>query len=63
VELLFVSQVCFFFLFLAVFAEESYEEKKVVKRGLLGLGYGYGHGLGYIPTVVSTPALSYTKVN
>ncbi|XP_021935431.1 glycine-rich protein-like [Zootermopsis nevadensis] len=55
--------VCVFLLVLGVFAEESHEQKKVDKRGLLGLGYGYGHSLGYIPTVVSTPAVSYSKVS
>jgi hypothetical protein len=58
-----VCQVCLSLLVLAVVAEESPEEKKVGKRGLVGLGYGYGHSLGYVPTVLSTPALSYTKVS
>jgi hypothetical protein len=48
---------------LCVLAEETSEQKKVDKRGLLGLGYGYGHGLSYVPTVVSSPAVSYTKVS
>jgi hypothetical protein len=42
---------------LTVSAEDSLQEKKVDKRGLLGLGYGYGHSLAYVP------ALSYTKVS
>jgi len=59
------SQVCFLLFILTVFAEEPYEQasKKVDKRGLLGLGYGYGHGLAYVPAVVSTPAVSYTKAS
>jgi hypothetical protein len=58
-----VWQACVFLLLLAVFAEETSEQKKVDKRGLLGLGYGYGHGLAYAPAVVSSPAVSYTKVS
>jgi hypothetical protein len=58
-----VCQVCLCLLVLAVVAEESSEEKKVGKRGLVGLGYGYGHSLAYVPTVLSSPALSYTKVS
>jgi hypothetical protein len=50
-------------LVLVALAEETSEQRKVDKRGLLGLGYGYGHGLSYVPAVVSTPALSYTKVS
>jgi hypothetical protein len=38
-------------------ADDSLEQKKVDKRGLLGLGYGYGHNLAYVP------AVSYTKVS
>jgi hypothetical protein len=49
-------QVCVVLLAIAASAEDSLEEKKVDKRGLLGLGYGYGHGLAY------APAVSYTKV-
>lgn len=56
---MFVWQACVFLLALAVFAEETPEQKKVDKRGLLGLGYG----LAYVPAVVSSPAVSYTKVS
>jgi hypothetical protein len=58
-----VCQACVFLLALAALAEETSEQKKVDKRGLLGLGYGYGTGLSYVPAVVSTPAVSYTKVS
>ena len=51
------SQVCIFLLALAAYADDSLEEKKVDKRGLLGLGYGFGHSLSYVP------AVSYTKVS
>jgi hypothetical protein len=50
-------QVCIFLLALTASADDSLEQKKVDKRGLLGLGYGYGHGLAYVP------AVSYTKVS
>jgi hypothetical protein len=50
-------QVCVFLLALTVGADDSLEQKKVDKRGLLGLGYGYGHSLAY------APAVSYTKVS
>ncbi|PSN29240.1 hypothetical protein C0J52_26757 [Blattella germanica] len=43
---------------LAVAAEESPKEKKVDKRGLLGLGYGYGH-TEYGHSIVHPPAVSY----
>jgi hypothetical protein len=56
---MFVWQACVLLLALAVFAEETSEEKKVDKRGLLGLGYG----VTYVPAVVSPPAVSYTKVS
>jgi hypothetical protein len=54
-----VWQACVLLLALAVSAEETSEQKKVDKRGLLGLGYGYGH----VPALVSSPAVSYTKVS
>jgi hypothetical protein len=54
---LIIFQVCIFVIVLTVCADESLEQKKVDKRGLLGLGYGYGHGLAYVP------AVSYTKVS
>jgi hypothetical protein len=60
----FLCQACVVVLLAwAVFAEEIPEEKKVDKRGLLGLRYGYGQSLAYVPAVVSTPALSYTKAS
>ena len=56
-QLLLTLQVCILLLALTASAEDSLQEKKVDKRGLLGLGYGYGHSLAYVP------ALSYTKVS
>lgn len=50
-------QVCIFLLAVTASADDSLEQKKVDKRGLLGLGYGYGHSLSYVP------AVSYTKVS
>jgi len=46
-----------FLLALTASADDSLEQKKVDKRGLLGLGYGYGHSVAYVP------AVSYTKVS
>jgi len=56
-QLLLTLQVCIFLLAFTASADDSLEQKKVDKRGLLGLGYGYGHSLAYVP------AASYTKVS
>jgi len=56
-QLLLTLQVCIFLLAFTASADDSLEQKKVDKRGLLGLGYGYGHSLAYVP------ATSYTKVS
>ncbi|PSN33384.1 hypothetical protein C0J52_19894 [Blattella germanica] len=52
--------VCILLFVLAVVAKETTEQKKVDKRGLLGLGYDYG--LGYGPGYGYGPAVSYAKV-